>query len=195
MKISAVYKITNTITKDFYIGSSKDVKQRLANHKCPSTWKNYPNKQLYQDMQKYGIDKFEFQILEEVESDFLKEKEQQFIEKLQPTYNNRRANGLDFEKIKECQKKYRQSEKGKEYQKEYWKEHWKEYHQSDKYKEYQKEYQQSDKYKECQKKYKKQLCLYNGEILTLNALSQRFIKAGIEHPTIEAKKYLLDKDL
>ena len=28
MKISGIYKITNTITNDFYIGSSKDVKQR-----------------------------------------------------------------------------------------------------------------------------------------------------------------------
>ena len=28
MKICAVYKITNTITGDFYIGSSKDVKKR-----------------------------------------------------------------------------------------------------------------------------------------------------------------------
>ena len=27
-KICAIYKITNTITGDFYIGSSKDVKQR-----------------------------------------------------------------------------------------------------------------------------------------------------------------------
>ena len=44
-KISAVYKITNKITGDFYIGSSKDVKIRWAHHKCKSTWKNNPNKQ------------------------------------------------------------------------------------------------------------------------------------------------------
>ena len=31
-KISAVYKITNTITGDFYIGSSKNVKKRWTNH-------------------------------------------------------------------------------------------------------------------------------------------------------------------
>ena len=39
MKISAVYKITNTVTGDFYIGSSKDVKQRWKEHKWPSKWK------------------------------------------------------------------------------------------------------------------------------------------------------------
>ena len=55
MKIIGVYKITNTITGDFYIGSSKDVKQRWAVHKCPSTWKNNPNKQLYKDMMKYSV--------------------------------------------------------------------------------------------------------------------------------------------
>ena len=49
-------------------------------------------------------------------------------------------------------------------------------------KEYQKKYQ---------KKYESQLCNYNGEILTLNALRIRFYKKGIEHPQLEAKKYLL----
>ena len=66
-KISGIYRITNTITGDFYVGSSKDVKQRWADHKCPSVWNIYPNKQLYQDMKKFGVDKFELEILEEAE--------------------------------------------------------------------------------------------------------------------------------
>lgn len=159
MKISGVYKITNTITNDCYIGSSKDVKHRLAVHKYPSTWKKYPNKQLYQDMKKYGVDKFEFQILEEVESEQLKKVEQEFVETLKPTYNNYRAKGCDIEKFKKCQKKYRQSEKGKK----------------------------------AHKKYCNKLCSYNGETLTLNALSSRFYRVGVEQPTIEARKYLLNK--
>ena len=148
MKISGVYKITNTVTGDFYIGSSKDVKSRWASHKIPSTWKRYPNKQLYQDMRKYGLENFVFEILAEAEPEELKELEQQFIEKMHPTYNSNRANGWDF----------------------------------DKYKDYQKEF-----YKE----YNNQLCSYNGEILTLCALSKRYQRAGIPHPQIEAKKYLL----
>lgn len=71
-KIIGVYKITNTITNDFQIGSSKNIKRRWAYHKCPSTWNEYPNNQLYLDMQKYGLDKFSFEILEEVEVDSLK---------------------------------------------------------------------------------------------------------------------------
>ena len=161
MKISGIYKITNTITNDFYIGSSKDVKRRWAVHKCQSTWNDNPNKQLYQDMKKYGLNNFEFQVIAEVEVESLKEAEQRFIEKLKPTYNDYRANGRDAERYKESRK---------------------EYHKSDKYKESKKEYNN---------KYDSQLCLYNGEYLTFTALRKRFMRRGIPHPTIEAKKYLL----
>ena len=184
MKISGVYKITNTITGDFYIGSSKNIKSRWANHKCQSTWNECPNNPMYLDMQKYGVDNFVFEILEEVEAEKLKEMEQQFIEKLQPTYNNRNANGWNIERRKETnkeyQKEYRKTDKCKEYHKQYQK--------TDKYKEYQK----SDKRKKANKKYYNQLCFYNGETLTLCALIMRFRRRGITNPTIEAKKYLIN---
>ena len=168
MKVSGVYKIENTLTGDFYIGSSKDIKHRWIEHKSPSRWKRHQNNPMYLDMNKYGVENFDFQILEEVESECLKEKEQQFIDLLKPTYNSNNAKslGLDIEKYKE-----------------YYKEYQKEYHKkSDKYKKYQKEYQN---------KYNNQLCCYNGEALTLNALSARFRRAGIEHPAAEAKKYII----
>ena len=160
MKIIGVYKITNTVTGDFYIGSSKNIKQRWADHKCPSSLKKCPNNPMYLDMQRYGTDKFELQILAEVKTDKLKETEQKFIETLKPTYNSNRANGWDIER----------------------------------YKKYQKEYNKTEKQKEARKEYNNQLCSYNGETLTLAALSQRFQKSGIEHPTKEAKKYLLKKE-
>lgn len=181
-KICAVYKITNTITGDFYIGSSKDVKHRLATHKCQSMWKKQPNNPMYLDMQKHGTDKFEFEIIEEVEAEKLKVTEQKFIETLKPTYNNINAKGFDFERRKKYQKKYH-----------------KEYNKSDKYKEYQKEYDKewrknhSDYFKNYKKQYNNQLCYYNGQTLTLSALSMRFRRQGIDHPTQEAKKYLLVK--
>ena len=58
MKISGIYKITNTVTGDFYIGSSKDVKKRWNEHKRKSVWNECPNNPMYIDMQKYGKDKF-----------------------------------------------------------------------------------------------------------------------------------------
>ena len=69
----------------------------------------------------------------------------------------------------------------------------KEYKKTDKYKEYHKEYRKSEKYKEHNKEYDNQLCIYNGEPLTINALRKRFKRMGIDHPTAEAKKYLLNK--
>ena len=158
-KISGIYKITNTVTGDFYIGSSKNVKRRWEEHKWPSSWNKQTNNPMYLDMKEYGVDKFEFQILEEVEIEQLKKMEQQFIEILKPTYNDRNANGWDFERRKKHKKEYNK--------------------------------QNREKYKEYINKYQNKLCLYNGENLTLNALRIRFQRAGIEHPTIEAKKYIL----
>ena len=170
MKISAVYKIMNTVTGDFYIGSSKNVRRRWATHKCPSTWKSCPNKQLYKDMQKYSVDKFEFQVIDEVEPGSLKEKEQYFIETLKPTYNQMNAKGLDIERYNKYKKEYEKSEKRKKNKK---------------------EYEKSEKRKKYKKEYNNQLCFYNGETITLTALKTRFWRAGIPHPTAEAKKYLL----
>ena len=110
-------------------------------------------------MKKFGVDKFAFEIIAEVEPGSLKVAEQKFIENLQPTYNNRNANGYNIERRKETKKEYRQSEKGKE----------------------------------SHNKYQNQLCYFNGETLTINALSTRFKRRGIPHPTIEAKKYLVVK--
>ncbi len=155
-KISAVYQIINSVTGDRYVGSSRDVIHRWTCHKCPSTWKRHPNSLLYRDMQKYGVNKFRFQIFAPVEPEYLKQVEQEFIDMLNPTYNNNKAKCF-VEENKEYQKEYRKSEKGKE----------------------------------SRRKYDNQLCFYNGETLTLNALSSRFRRAGIPHPTLEAKKYLI----
>ena len=160
-KIIGIYKITNTVTGDFYIGSSKNVKRRLAAHKWPSKWNENPNNPLYQDFQKYGTDKFAFEVLAEVEVDKMKETEQHYIELLKPTYNDRNANGWDVERYKKNEKEYYKAHK--------------------------------DEFKKYRKEYYNQLCCYNGEVLTLCALSTRFRRAGIEHPVIEAKKYLLNK--
>ncbi len=163
-EISAVYKIVNTVTGEFYIGSSKHVKKRWVQHRSPSTWKAKPNSLLYKAMQEYGLDCFSFEILKEVEPYNLKQVEQRFIDTLKPTYNQMNSKGWNIERHKEAHKKYNnkysQSKKGKEAN------------------------------KKAHKKYNNQLCEYNGETLTLSALSIRFYRAGIPHPVLEAKKYL-----
>ena len=104
-KIYIVYKFTNTVTGDFYIGSRNNIKKSLANRKYQSVWIAIPNDQMYQDIQKYGLDNFDFEILAEVEADKLKETEQQFIEKLKPTYNQMNEKDLDIDKYKKYNKK------------------------------------------------------------------------------------------
>ena len=94
MKISGVYKITNNITGDFYIGSSKNIKKRWHQHKNPAFWKQHPNIKLYKDMAQYGRDNFTIEVIEETDS--LKEKEQYWVDQLKPSYNVRRANGQDI---------------------------------------------------------------------------------------------------
>ena len=202
--ISAVYKIVNTVTGDFYIGSSRNVKRRWAQHKCPSVWKKHPNNPMYKDMQKYGVESFSFQILVPVLPEYLTQVEQEFIEMLNPTYNNNNAKGWDTEQYKETIRKYKQSEKGKEsirkanrkyQQSEKGKKANRKYQQSEKGKKAirkaNRKYQQSEKGKKAIRKYYNQLCEYNGETLTLKALICRFQRAGIEYATLEAKKYLV----
>lgn len=177
-KISAVYQIINTVTGERYIGSSKDAKYRLATHRCPSHWKKQPNNRLYQDMQKYGLDKFEFLILASVEPERLRQTEQEFIEMLCPSYNNRRAKGQDIIKRNKTIKKYQTSGKGKEVARKA-----------------SKKYRHSENGRkatnENNMKYLSRQCYYNGETLTLNALYQRLKKAGISSPLQEARKYLI----
>ena len=108
-KICIVYKFTNTVTGDFYIGSRNNIKKSLANHKYQSVWISIPNDKMYQDIQKYGDDNFDLEVLEVVEPEQLKEVEQQFIETLKPTYNQMNEKDLNVERRKEYQK----TEKGK----------------------------------------------------------------------------------
>ena len=41
-KIAGIYKITNNITNDLYVGSSKDIKRRWHDHKSPYVWRINP---------------------------------------------------------------------------------------------------------------------------------------------------------
>ena len=191
MKISGVYKITNNITGDFYIGSSKNIKSRWAGHKCLSTWKQQPNSKLYKDMAKYGLGNFIFEVLEETAD--LKEREQYYIEQLKPSYNNYLAKGLNTERSKEthkrCCKEYYEIHRDEifTYNKAYYQAHRNEHNTRMKA-------WYNTHLDECLAKckaYKNRLCLYEGETLTLNALSARFTRQGIANPFKEAKKYLL----
>ena len=171
MKISGVYKITNNITGDFYIGSSCNIKQRWASHRKPSAQKHLPNSKLYKDMAEFGLDNFKFEVLEETPS--LKEREQYWIEQLKPSYNSKRAK-REIEDFEEANKQRSKA--------------WHKSHRNEMLA-YSKAYHQANRDKILANN--NRLCFYENETLTLAALSSRFFRQGIPHPTIEAKKYLL----
>lgn len=175
-KISGVYKITNTITGDFYIGSSRDIRDRWVKHKSPSRWAYCSNSKLYKDMAQFGVASFKFEIIEE--TDNLKEREQYYIEQLKPNYNSVRAKGWDIERYRESNRL-----RGR-----LWAQSHKEECQARC-----KAYYDSHKDEQLTKIKAKQsrLCLYEGKTLTLGSLSSKFSRSGIAHPTLEAKKYLI----
>ena len=106
-----IYKITNNITGDFYIGSSRNVKERFFRHRKRIQWKRFPNNPMYKDFQKYGLENFTFEMIVSVPEEALREKEQYYIELLKPTYN--RVNAF----MNEEDTKKRDLEKNKAYRK------------------------------------------------------------------------------
>lgn len=86
--ICGVYKITNLITGEFYIGSSYDVKNRYSTHMGRDA-KRYSRNghRFYTDIIKYGKENFRLDLLEKCERDEKIEREQYWYDLLQPTYN------------------------------------------------------------------------------------------------------------
>lgn len=83
---SGIYKITNIITSEVYIGQSVNLTRRLLDHaKLGVGAGNVPkNNKLYQGMLQDGIWNFTFEILEFCNSEELNEKEKFYIQ----TYNS-----------------------------------------------------------------------------------------------------------
>lgn len=78
-----IYKITNKLNNKAYIGQSICIEKRWENHKCLNGAKtpsqrnyNYP---LYRAIRKYGIDNFNFEVIEECSKNELSEKELHYI--------------------------------------------------------------------------------------------------------------------
>lgn len=82
--MTGIYKITNQITNNFYIGKSNDIKRRWMEHK---SIKPKGNDRLHSDMKKYGLENFKFEVVEECEEAILLERERYYIHSLLPYYN------------------------------------------------------------------------------------------------------------
>lgn len=69
-----IYKIENLITKKIYIGQSTNIEKRFYDHKRRYFLLN-ENTVLYKSMRKYGLENFDFKIIEKCNKEELNEKE------------------------------------------------------------------------------------------------------------------------
>lgn len=80
-KKSGIYKLTNTQTDEVYIGQAVDISERWKQHaKCGCGIDTPANNKLYISMNKYGLENFLWEIVEECSSADLNEKETRYIE-------------------------------------------------------------------------------------------------------------------
>lgn len=87
--MTGIYKITNKITGDCYIGQSIDIEKRWKEHINSSKNKNSSEYQkiLYRAFRKYGVNNFTFEILETCKRKILTEREVFWYNKFIPRYN------------------------------------------------------------------------------------------------------------
>jgi group I intron endonuclease len=79
-----VYKITNSLNGKSYIGQSKNIKRRFKNHKESINRKPDDLRgkgPLYDEMKKYGVEHFVFEVLKECDESQLNELEEYYIKK------------------------------------------------------------------------------------------------------------------
>jgi group I intron endonuclease len=90
-KICGIYKITNKVNGKVYIGQSVDIYRRWKQHKKigqglnETKYQRNKNDPLYRAINKYGVDNFNFEIIEECDKALLSEREIYWIDLLDST--------------------------------------------------------------------------------------------------------------
>lgn len=114
---SGIYKITNTLNNKCYIGSAVDPKARIYTHKSQLSKGKHHSILLQRAWNKYVCDNFLFTILEECEKEKLIEREQFYLDTLNPEYNiaKKAGNclGVKFSKESSLKKSLNSNMKGK----------------------------------------------------------------------------------
>jgi hypothetical protein len=85
--VCGVYKIVNLVNNKFYIGSTKNIRERLWKHRALLRHNRHHNPHLQNSWNKYGEDNFDYCILEVCTSENQYEREQFYIDTFHPEYN------------------------------------------------------------------------------------------------------------
>lgn len=111
MDSPGIYKVTNLVTGDFYIGSAKNIRKRWNVHKCLLRQNKHYNKHFQSVWNKYKEENFEFVTLITCPVEYLIKAEQWFIDSLKPHYNKDVTAGsrLGTKHSEEAKEKQRQA--------------------------------------------------------------------------------------
>ena len=93
-----IYWIRNTVNDKKYVGSSSNIEDRWAHHRSKLKTENHDNIHLQRAYKKYGVNSFEYIIIEECAIESLEEREDYYINLLKTTledsgYNKKWAFG------------------------------------------------------------------------------------------------------
>lgn len=117
MQKSGIYKIQNLTTGKFYIGSTKNFRERKYRHFRHLSLNKHHSLYLQNSYNKYGKDSFVFEVLAHCPPEYLIKLEQWFLDNLKPEYNvSVTANcfyNFGYKHTEETRKKISKANKGK----------------------------------------------------------------------------------
>lgn len=92
--MTGIYKITNRTNNKVYIGQSRDIYARWNRHRIAAYNPNYPqyNCLIYRAIRKYGLNNFEFAVLEQCDEKILNQREQYYIDLFDATNSDKGYN-------------------------------------------------------------------------------------------------------
>ncbi len=84
--MQGIYRIVNLVNGRWYVGSARDIEERWDSHKNLLK-KGRANRHLQSDFDKYALENFRFEVLEEVRGsrDAVYDREQEYLDKWLPT--------------------------------------------------------------------------------------------------------------
>lgn len=87
LRLSGIYKITNTKNGKFYVGSSVQIESRIFKHLALLRKRKHKNGHMQAAFVLHGEDAFDFTLVEACEKSSLLAREQHYIDVLHPEYN------------------------------------------------------------------------------------------------------------